>query len=497
MEIKFNETSCYCLRRAADQLQVREQTQEVRLPDAMPDIGKVLGCWGQPIIRGKEWRSDSMSVSGGVMAWVLYAPEDGSQLRTLESWIPFQLKWELPETERDGFIWAAPYLKSMDARSTSARKLMVRANISIWGQALEGVDVPVFYPELVPEDVQLRTASYPMELPREAGEKLFSIEEELTVPNTCPPVENLLRYEMRLQIQEQKVMASRLVFRGKALLHILYGSEGALHTWDWEVPFSQFADLDRDHSANASARIMPVLTDLELEMAENGLQLKAGAAAQYVIHDRTMVDVVEDAYSPLRDVQAQARELKLPMVLDRTEMGLRAEHSLRWDGQTVVDVCWMPDHLQRQQNGDIAELILPGQFQILYRDDGGAPQCSIAKYEKIVQLPADGETVIDGFISPDGPPQYTLRGEELELSAPLQLEAAVSARAAQTMLSGLDLGELRQPDPGRPSMILRRCDDSSLWNLAKACGSTVEAIQRANGLEKEPEHGQMLLIPVC
>ena len=43
---------------------------------------------GQTILRGKEWRSDSVSFSGGMMVWILYAPEDGSEERCIDGWIP-------------------------------------------------------------------------------------------------------------------------------------------------------------------------------------------------------------------------------------------------------------------------------------------------------------------------------------------------------------------------------------------------------------------------
>jgi hypothetical protein len=56
--------------------------------------------------------------------------------------------------------------------------------------------------------------------------------------------------------------------------------------------------------------------------------------------------------------------------------------------------------------------------------------------------------------------------------------------------------ETTQPDPNRPSLILRRYAEDSIWELAKKTGSTVEAIQKLNGIQLEPEKDQMLLIPV-
>ena len=64
------------------------------------------------------------------------------------------------------------------------------------------------------------------------------------------------------------------------------------------------------------------------------------------------------------------------------------------------------------------------------------------------------------------------------------------------MVTELEIGERKQPDPGRPSLILQRAGGERLWQIARSCGSTVAAIQEANGLTGEPEPQRMLLIPV-
>ena len=93
MEMEFNRIPISYLQKLAGQLRSQEETLEVRLPDGMPDIGRVLGAWGQVIVRGKEWNSNHMAVSCGVMVWVLYKPEDGTEVRSVEAWLPFSMKW--------------------------------------------------------------------------------------------------------------------------------------------------------------------------------------------------------------------------------------------------------------------------------------------------------------------------------------------------------------------------------------------------------------------
>ena len=69
MELQFSKNTFPYLRRAVWEVKNEEQTQEVKLTDSLPDIGRILGAWGQPLIRSKEWRGNSMAASGGVMAW--------------------------------------------------------------------------------------------------------------------------------------------------------------------------------------------------------------------------------------------------------------------------------------------------------------------------------------------------------------------------------------------------------------------------------------------
>ena len=119
MQLQWKSAHHAYLRSAVHQIQNQEQTLELRLTEDMPDIGRVLCCWGQVQLRSKEWRTDTIHVSGGVNVWVLYVPEDGSEPRTIESWIPFQMKWDLPDGQHEGDIRVQCLLRFLDARVVS------------------------------------------------------------------------------------------------------------------------------------------------------------------------------------------------------------------------------------------------------------------------------------------------------------------------------------------------------------------------------------------
>lgn len=498
MEVTFSKTICPCLRKVIGQVQLQEQTQEVRLPEAMPDIGRVLDSWGQVLIRSKEWRADAMTISGGVMTWVLYVPEGDAQVQSVEAWIPFQLRWEFPQTQRDGTICVHPQLKSVDARSTSARKLMVRVNVSLLGEAMEPMEAELNTPETVPEDIQLLKATYPVELPRESGEKLIPIDEELPPPNTGSEMERILRYGLVPRVLEQKVMAGRLVFRGKCGLHMLYAAQdGSVHTWDAEIPFSQYADLDRDYGSAAAASVFPIVTNLELLLDdERRLQLKCSIAAQYRIYDRFIAEIVEDAYSVLRPLKIQTERLILPIRLDQQEEMLQL--SGQWNGQIakIVDISCCVDHPSVQQEGDIAQLAVPMQLQMLYYDTEGSLQSACVRCDQTAGISSDSSNQVNTYVQTEGYPQGTVMGESAQLSAQCKVLADVFSQNDLQMIGAIAAGEKAEADPARPSLILRRKEKASLWDIAKSCGSTVDAIRKANGIQEEPEENQLLLIPV-
>lgn len=498
MGLQFQSSSCRCLKAAAREVRNAELTQEIRLRDGMPDIGRVLASWGQVILRSKEWQGNLVTVAGGIMVWILYAPEDGTPPRCMDTWVPFQLKWELEQSGSDGPIRVYPLLRFVDSRSIAARKMMVRAGIAALGEALTPMQAEIYMPDELPGDIQVLKNSYPIRIPKEAGERMFLLDEELQLPTGSAQPERLLAYTVSPQIQEKRVAGDKVILRGTGKLHIIYRcDEGKIHTADLEIPFSQFAQLEESYSADAQTDIMMGVTNLELlENEGSQLRIKCGLVAQYLITDRYLAEVIEDAYSPRRDVELNMEELNLPSVLEqRTEM-MQVQQKLPGLGGEMVDVLFLPDFPRQNRNGDQIELEVPGQFQLLYYAQDGSLMGSTTRWENGMQIMADTESKLCFLPQLYGSVETAAGGDELSLNGQLKLEMQVQKQTAIPMIAGLELGQLEEPDPERPSLILCRMDDDSIWSIAKRCGSTVAEIEQVNHLNGQPDSGRMLLIPV-
>ena len=496
MELEFEKRGIPYLKTLLQEVQNQEQTQELRLGDGMPDLGRVLGTWGQVILRSKEWRGDRVSISGGVMVFVLYVPENDGEPRTIESWIPFQMKWDLPDGQHEGDIRVQCLLRFLDARVVSARKIMLRCGIAALGQAYRQEKAQVSTPGEVPEDIQLLKNRYPLRIPRAAGEKAFQLEEELSLPPSAADIQKIVSYAMEPRLSECRVASGKLVFRGSGVVHLVYFSqEGKLESLDLEVPFSQLAEPEGELSKDARCDVRMGITALELDPDPEGkLRLKVGLLAQYLLDDREMVELVEDAYSPHREVKLKTGELEVPQILDQQRVNVPIRQTIRQEGTKVADVTYLPD-FPVQRRGEGIQLELPGQFQAIWYDKEGSLQSSTARTEENWDMPGSEDIRVSATVLPGTSPSAALDAG-LELKGDTVLDVTTTSRKGLPMVTGLTLGEEIKREENHPSLILRRAGNAGLWNIAKSTGSTVAAIEAANALEEEPLPERILLIPV-
>ena len=497
MQLEFQKQPLRYLAAGFREVKNTEVTQEIRLSEGMPDIGRVLATWGQVILRSKQWQGTGANVTGGVMTWTLYVPEDSTEPKSVECWIPFELKWDAPQVNREGPMMVFPLLRFADSRSISARKIMVRAGVAALAQG--------FYPEQseiaaaaeVPEDVQLLKNTYPLEMAVEAGEKIFTSDEEIHMDPSATP-EKMLSGTVLPEVTETRVISDKIAMKGRMKIHLLCRyAEGKLQSTDHELTFSQLIQLDEAYGPEAWVDIQMAVTNLEADMAEPGrVRIKVGLTAQYVVTDRKDLELVQDAYSTRRSVEADMTSLELPVILEDRMETVTAEQLLPGQFGMTVDGVFLPDFPHQRRNGIHVELEIPGLFQSLLYGEDSALQGVNARWEGHFSLAADGDTKIVASVQSQGAVQNVTTGDGLRQESQMHLHLQSHTRQQIPMVTGLELGAVTEPDGDRPSVVVTVGGAEPLWDLAKRCGSTVAAIRAANGLEGEPVKERMLLIPV-
>lgn len=497
MELPFEKTVCRYWKQKLYTLVNREETQELKLPDSMPDVGRIISSWGQVILRGKDWRDRGIGMNGGVMVWVLYSPEDGGALQRLETWIPFQARADFPDSADDGAIRVETFLRGMDARAVSSRKLMLRVGIGLLVQALVPDELEFYRMGELPEDLETRVERYPFVLTREAGEKTFLMDEDLNLPSGMPMVDQLVYYRMSPEILEQKVLGSKAAFRGMGNLHVLYiDPDGRLNSQDFQVPFAQYVDLEGEYEPDARISNLLCVTSLELDVEEDGsLRLKCGLVSQHIINAQETVELLEDCYSPCREVVLEKQLISIPAWLEEQQRPVDFSATIPSEEGQPIDLIFFPDAPNVKSRSGGVDLELGGVFQRVMMNPEGSYSSGTDRQNQSHHMDSECDTIC--FQVPIGGTSCRAEAGSWRTDTRVVLDLGFICSRPMEMVTGARLGELTAPDPERPSVIIRaRGQQETLWDLAKRCGSTVGAIKRLNKLDGEPEDDRLLLIPV-
>lgn len=489
MRMDWKETQLRFCRQVLRQQQNMEQSLQLKLPDGMPDVDRVICAWGQCMLQGKQWRKDAVVISGGVKVWVLYGAEEALSPCLLEGWIPFQGKWNLPEGTAEGVVQVQLCLRSLEAQLLSARKLGIHAGVGIGVEALEESKERICQPEEMPAGVEALYREIAVELIREAGEKAFTLEEQL--PFTGEKPEKLVCCRVDPQIREGEIVGSRAVFRGQCSVELLYlTGDGALRRQHAQVEFAQFAQLEQECSAEAACFVLPQVTAAEAEILDTDWQLKMELVGQYTVREKQTVSICEDAFGTTVEAVPLPAQIRLPhqkpMPRQQLEIMLEPNHM---DGE-VVDVDCRPELPVQYWEEGAYVCQLGGQLQVVYYDPQGQLQSRLQPWYQQWQLPAE-----EG----DGLQLYLAAmpwGLQEQGSGMVKVDAMLTAEKPTDMIVGLEMGEAKPKDPARPSVILYRAGKQSLWQIAKECGACVEAIRQCNPELEQGMEGNMLLIPV-
>ena len=238
----------------------------------------------------------------------------------------------------------------------------------------------------------------------------------------------------------------------------------------------------------ATLDVVMEISSLEPEITPDGARIQCGLNAQYKVWDRELLEVAEDAYSPAFDMEVNRQTLNLPALLDNKEETLDAR--MDFQAGDLVDVQFLPDFPSQYREGESISMEFPAQFITLYRDEEGNLQCAAESWTGNASIPAGENCRVTAALTGWHPLDASGREQRINL----RLHTTANQDIEQ--ITGLSIGDRKEVKEGRPSLILRRMDADSLWEFAKASGSTVDAIRKANQLETEPDAGQMLLIPI-
>lgn len=505
MEFELDRTQMSCFEALIDTTLRREETLEMIVPDACPDIQRIVETDGKVLLSRREAADGKIEVTGVIRAAVLYLPDGEEGMRHLNVTIPFACAVEGAGITPGCVVVADARLCHADTRVMNPRKVLVRAEVAVDMTAFSPKTQSVCSQVIGPDAPAVEQLAESREICVTAcvQEKPFPINDEITLSANKPGAVELLKSRVTLSRGESKIIGNKLIFKGSANVLLLYrGEDNGLYPAAGELPFSQIMEVS-DVSENGESDLILALSgaELTLDASNDGrtVSVSLEVLAQAVVRESRLLPVLADAYSTREPLAAQWEQIPVEA---RLESGVRSQNCREvWELPTpvreMVDCRMALGPVARSWDDQGFLLTAQGEIQLLYINEEG----ELHSFQQQVNVPCALElpegcqcfcqcgVVGDVYAAP------AVGGVEVRFT--LDFHYCALSRQQLTALADLQPGEAVTDEGERPSLVLRMLEQGErLWDVAKAYGTTIADIISVNELSDEfAGTGRLLLIP--
>ena len=501
MDLSFQTTPLRFLKRIAREVCYQEETADTIVPDSFPDISAITDCYANAVLRGKDCRSGSVILSGGIKAAILYHQDEDTTPRKLELYIPFTTKFENPELREHAQVICTVRIRSVDARMINSRKAMLRVNLGCEMTAYEEAEEKLYTPEYVPETLQLKENTFRVMLPMETAERSFVIADTLELPAGLPVIRDIYKVQCRADLADKKLVGNKGIFKGTLWFKIVYLSEDDnLYVWQQLIPYSQYCEFRQDYDAG-HMDVIPAVTGYDLETEQGGTQkqvsLTVHILAQCMVSGFREIHVLEDAFAMSGTLKPEWKTYSIQSDIDRQTTEKLIRHGFETSLQDILDVDLYADYADDQKHSEQCQVTLPLYFRVLGLDRDGRIASCVTKTDASEDFALSGKANVDVFLQTISDISATVGDGRAEIRCTMRADLDFYAEQELRTLCGGEI-DMSLRDEKRPSVILRLAGNSdSIWSVAKSCSTSVAAVKTANCLEGDAiQKGTMLLIPI-
>ena len=469
----------------------REVSEEIVVPDTLPDVGKVIDAQGVLFVRAKEAGEGAVTVSATVSTSVLYVPEDGGAVQSVDVELPCELRIDAPGVDSDCRVRADVRLHTTEARAVNSRKLAVRAEMGASVQCYRRESFSVVSgtegegAHVLTETADIMTVS-------DVREKTFVVTDEYAVPAGLGSGVKVTARRVDAAAEDVKYVSGKVILRGRSVSELVFSDEaGNIRSARMQSEFSQIMEVDCS-AEDAAAGASIFLTGAYFDMPEYGegagrIQAELHFAMQCVCRERRAVPYMADIYANRACLVPDFAET--PVIMEAKPISMRQTVAGRVEPEAEGEPVIVNASVGAVsvEDGTVKTSVL---VRMASRSPDGNWTSSRCRMN-VEFTPA--ETQADMTLSEISVYAADVYSTGSDVRSVLQMDAVMMREGVVRSVSEVtEDAEAFETRAQRPSVTLVRVKPgASIWELAKSCGSSVEAIEAAN----DGRCDGMLLVP--
>ncbi len=508
MELELGREHIEFLKPIVDTCTGHEENVDMIVPDASPDIMRILGAFGDVFLKEETARENQYSISGMISGWVLYVSEGDFAVRRLEINIPFNHVFDSVDVGPETVGCVTLNLTSLEAREINPRKITVRANVAICMTAYqpEHIELLCSIEDAFDYGVQYRTESNTVFTPTAVAKKNFILSDDIELPDVKPGFVSMLKYDAKLHLSDSKIIGSKAVIKGIADLKCTYlNIDGNVENFERELPYSQIIESDAlDESCSLDVQMQ--MGDLRLEPQHDMsgdvhyLALNLPIKMCVIISVQNKIDPIVDLYSTRYPLDTRFDDIELYHQTDSTikRVTLNEKVACELPVERVVDISVHMGPVHKRMDVGEPSLANGAFINVLYLTQDGILASAHRRSEVICPISSEKheysvKTIVDSISHSIEP------GNEISIRCHVDFNLTLHDFQKINVLRQAIVDTDAPVDMhSAPSVVVKRINQGdTLWKLAKQYRTTVDEIMSANRLVTEDlTAGEMIAIPL-
>jgi len=510
MELRTNRTVISATEPSGSMMQEQSLELDYVLPDYYPDVCKLIKCFVTPSVISESVSDNRLSYELAAEIRILYCSENSHVLQCVTQTLHFSRTAELP-SGTVSIQEIQPVTDYVNCRAVSRRRLDVRGAVTI--RIRTGTDrQQEAVSDIFGKNMQIQKKPFRYQAKKMQHVSHIILSEELELGSTKPPLLQIIRCEAVPTEQSHKLISGKLMAQGSLQIQILYACEkdgdGSLEPMSFRIPYSQMTELENiEEQDEIQVICSPVSCDLKPVTDENGdirvlrceAELKLSCTAFRIASESLVCDAFSTEFPcTVRRMKLLTSSAPVPFSemlvcnakLNCPDSELDCVYDAWCDIRNLTTVI------------ENSEICISGMLccYILVRESSGMPRLLEKEepFEHRFQMQnLSSSDRIEARASAENC-SYTLSGSsEVSLKTELRMEGSVTHCTETEILSDISVQEDEKFQEHYALKLYFGKAQESVWEIAKRCHTSVDAILEENDLAQEQlSENQMLLIPI-
>lgn len=479
------------------------------VPDSKPDVLNTICTSGVVCVYKKDISEAKIGIGGVINTYIMYqSQDDNDKTRGLNTNIEFMENIKFDEAKEGADLKVIVNIKQIESRVVNERKIAIKANLEIIVEIYSSEEVDIINELNDLDNIQILKDNIKVNSLKGIGNTKVYAKDTISIDNADNLVE-ILKMDMKIVNRDIKISYNKVLTKAELEVNMMYLTDDMrINKISSNVPLVGFIDL-LDIAESDICDMDYEIKNIVIKpnsVEEHSIYIEAEVDIKLVAYEEKEMNLIKDVYSPIESIEYTTKNIKtitekttnseLKQVREKIDLDIFAN-------QKIIDVDVIANVInQVYSNNEINyECELELKFMITNE--------SMENSYKSIKLGFDYKVInnIDNKLDKD------LLNNELVIDVVnkdfmIQDGGIVNTNIDLMMISNLvktesinvinqieSTGERLKEDYSVVIYIIKEGD--TLWNIAKEFGSTVDDIQRINGIEDEKnlQIGEKIFIP--